>query len=267
MKLPSYIILKILVYNTVELIKYRYIFTNNIIKMGLCNKINTDFFKMHYITEILGYKDALKIRTDDLRSAQYGYKNNIVDLDILLSSSNIQVVKFAANMGAKNFNMCFYSNSLTVVKYGKFMGASNYNLCYYSNNLEVVKFGYKGGAKYIDICMRSENIEIVRWAIIRGATDYSRCLYSKNSDVIKIGVENNAKFIYPWITPRNLLIIKILLKKDIIKVIDSTNSLDLDIIRKIDKYTNNMDTKKYLRNYNIDIIIYALNKIKNVENK
>ena len=51
--LPAYIILKILTYNTVEIPLYRSLFTQNRIKHGLQDLLNTKSFKIQYYTKIM----------------------------------------------------------------------------------------------------------------------------------------------------------------------------------------------------------------------
>ncbi len=206
-KLPSFIILKIITINYSELLKYRYIFTNSIIKNGLQKLINTDLFKLKHlykefrnininyeneclkktllIVELQGIKEVIDIiTTNDIQVFKILVKINNAVVYKYMVSSNIEIVKYCIKKGATNYNECLSSSNIDVVNLGIKMGANRFNKCLNSSNIEVVKLGIMKGATKFYRCLGSNNIEIVKLGINMGATNYFWCFLTKNIDIL-----------------------------------------------------------------------------------
>lgn len=139
------------------------------------------------ITEVI-------VKTDDLEtfkgiSAYYPNYNDV------MSSSNVQLVEYAFNMGG-NINRCFESSSLDVVKFGYKNGCGDYQRLFTSHNIEIVKFAHElwpnHHATYYVNLYRSDDIELLRYLLEKEEIPAYKLMSSRDKDVALLAIEYGA---------------------------------------------------------------------------
>lgn len=202
---PSYIILKIIMYNEQELVKYRKIFSNKIIKNKIQSIINTELYKWKYLYWYYDYKYLI-------------YK--------IFMANSMEVVKFGESIGANK------NPELELKIYNQVIDFNYYNYCLKSPNLEVFKYGierdtnqhititiinniddYELKKNYIcydcsrvfvnsvDIIklmlddiniINTNSLDVLKYLEEMGLYDYNRFLYSRNIEVVNYAIAHGA---------------------------------------------------------------------------
>ena len=141
--LPSFVIVKILTYNTLEIPKYRRIFTQNRVRRELQHVLNTELFKAQYLVHHYPKYAYTCLHSDNIEIVKLGIEHGATCFDWCLDSNNLEVVKLGIAHGADDFNSCLWNTNLEIVKLGIEHGANEFYVCGYSNNLEIILIGLK----------------------------------------------------------------------------------------------------------------------------